>query len=322
VCQPTPQIKDRSIMTQDIIGVDVAKDWIDVHWLSDRRERRIRCCEKDLARFASEACGALVVFEASGGYERPLMAALAAAGTASARVNPRHAREFARSDGTLAKTDRIDARVLARMGRAHEIAPDRPASPARTRLAELVARRDDLIAMVGQEKNRLHQACDPLIRSDIRTHLGLLERRRDKLDQAIGHQIAEHQALAEANARLRSMPGIGPVVAATLIAWLPELGQSDRRAIANLAGLAPQACDSATLRGRRRIWGGRARVTRALYTAAFIASRHDQRLGAFRKRLQDQGKPFKLAIIATARKLLTILNAMIRDQKDYQKSPA
>lgn len=309
-------------MTQDIIGVDVAKDWIDIHRLSDRRERRIPCRGKDLARFAREARGALVVFEATGGYERPLMAALAAAGTAQARVNPRHAREFARSDGTLAKTDRVDARVLARMGRAHELAPDRPASPARQRLAELVARRDDLVAMIGQEKNRLHQSRNPLVRSDLRTHIRLLERRRDRLARAIAAEIAGDRALAGENARLRSMPGIGPVVAATLLAWLPELGHGDRRAIANLAGLAPHACDSATLRGRRRIWGGRARITRALYTAAFIASRHDKRLRAFRKRLQDRGKPFKLAIIATARKLLTILNAMIRDAKDYQTANA
>lgn len=307
-------------MTQDIIGVDIAKDWIDIHRLSDGRGRRIRCAAAELERFASEVSGALVVFEASGGYERPLAEALAVAGAPFTRVNPRHAREFARSTGTLAKTDRVDARLLARMGRALELAPDRPERQVQLRLAALVARRDDLTAMIGQEKNRLHQARDPLVRRDIRTLLLLLERRRDRLDQAIENQIAADPALADRHARLRTMPGIGPVGAATLLAWLPEIGQTDRRALASLAGLAPHPCDSGAFRGKRHIWGGRARITRALYTAAFIASRHDPRLRAFRERLQNAGKPFKLAIIATARKLLTILNAMIKNATDYAEA--
>lgn len=305
-------------MTQDFIGVDIAKDWIDIHRLADGRGRRIRTHGKDFSRFAAEARGSLVVFEASGGYERPLMEALAAAGTGCARVNPRQAREFARSEGTLAKTDRVDARVLARMGRAHELTPDPLPEPARTRLAAFAARRDDLTAMIVQEKNRLHQARDPELRQDIRSHLRLLERRRAKLDQAIEAQIDATPNLAETNRRLRSMPGIGPVGAAALLAWLPELGHTDRRAVAKLAGLAPHACDSGHFRGKRRIWGGRSRITRALYTAAFVASRRDPRLGAFRKRLQDRGLPFKPAIIATARKLITILNAMIKNHADYQ----
>jgi transposase len=317
--QPTPQIKDRRIiMTQDFIGVDIAKDWIDLHRLSDGHTRRIRHSRRDLARFAERTHGSLVVFEASGGYERPLMEALAQAGAGYARVNPRQAREFARSEGTLAKTDKLDASVLARMGRAHDLTPNPYPDPARTRLAELCARREDLVAMLGQEKNRLHQAHDPLVRQDIRSLISLLERRRAKFDQAIDAQIAKNPDLAEANTRLRSMPGIGPVGAASLLAWLPELGRIDRRAIANLAGLAPHPCDSGYFRGKRHIWGGRARVTRALYTAAFIASRRDPRLKAFRKQLQDRGKPFKTAIIATARKLLTILNAMFKKQTEYK----
>jgi len=304
-------------MTQDFIGVDVAKDWIDTHRLSDRCARRIPAGSKDLARFAAEARGSLVVFEASGGYERPLMEALAKAGTGYARVNPRQAREFARSEGTLAKTDRVDAGVLARMGRAHGLGPDPLPEPARTRLAAFAARREDLTAMIVQEKNRLARTREPELRKEIRSHLRLLEGRRAKLDCAIGSQIDQDPGLAETNRRLRSMPGIGPVAAATLLAWLPELGHTDRRAIAKLAGLAPHACDSGNSRGKRRIWGGRSRITRALYIAAFVASRCDPRLAAFRKRLQDTGMPFKPAIIATARKIVTILNAMIKNHAEY-----
>lgn len=304
-------------MTQDFIGVDVAKDWIDIHWLADRRPQRIPTGRAEFARFAAQARGSLVVFEASGGYERPLMEALTKAGTGYARVNPRQAREFARSEGTLAKTDRVDAGVLARMGRAHGLGPDPLPEPARTRLAAFAARREDLTAMIVQEKNRLAQAREPELREDIRSHLRLLERRRDKLDRAIAAQIDGDPGLAETNRRLRSMPGIGPVAAATLLAWLPELGHTDRRAIAKLAGLAPHPCDSGNFRGKRHIWGGRSRITRALYIDDFVASRRDPLLAAFRKRLQDAGMPFKPAIIATARKMVTILNAMIKKHDDY-----
>lgn len=305
-------------MPYDVIGVDVAKDWIDVHHLATGESRRIAVTGKALGRFASEAAGALVVFEASGGYERPLSEALAAAGTASARVNPRQAREFARATGRLAKTDRTDARTLAEMGRALGLRADPPENPARRRLAALVARREDIVDMVGRERNRLAQTRDRWLRRDIADHLRVLERRLGRIEHEIARQIAEDEALAERAARLRTVPGVGPVLAATLLAQLPELGRIDRRAAASLAGLAPHACDSGLFRGKRRIWGGRVAARRALYLAGFIASRFDPRLKAFRRSLQDAGKPFKLAIVAVARKLLTILNAMLRDGRDYR----
>jgi len=305
-------------MTQDIIGVDIAKGWIDIHRLSDRWSRRIPCTATALGRFSSQAVGTLVVFEASGGYERPLMDALAAAGVAFARVNPRQAREFARATGQLAKTDRVDARMLAEMGRALALRPTPPENPVRARLANLVARREDLTDMIRREKNRAGQARDPYVARDIKSLPRVLWGRVARLEAEIAQHIARHEALARQSARMRTMPGIGPVLAASLSAKLPELGQLDRRAIASLAGLAPHARDSGLFRGKRRIWGGRAAARRALYLAGFIASRYDPRLKAFRNRLEAAGKPAKVAIVAVARKLLTILNAMFRDQSDYR----
>ena len=307
-------------MTQDIIGVDIAKNWIDIHILSDGRSRRVPCKAGALKRFSAQARGALVVLEASGGYERPLMEALGEAGTAFARVNPRQAREFARATGRLAKTDRVDAQMLAEMGRALELRPTPPGDPARVRLADLVARRDDLSDMLRREANRMKQARDAWIKKDIKTMLRVLERRLARIEAEIDAQIKAHETLARASAHLRSMPGIGPVLSASLTARLPELGRLDRRAIASLAGLAPHACDSGVFRGKRRVWGGRAEVRRSLYLAGFIASRYDPRLRAFRKRLEAAGKPTKVAIVAVARKLLTILNAMFRDGKDYRSA--
>jgi transposase len=317
--QPTPQIKDRHmIMTQDIIGVDIAKDWIDIHRLSSGQSKRIASTGSALARFAAQSTGSLLVLEASGGYERPLTEVLAEAGVPFARVNPRQAREFARATGRLAKTDRVDAAMLAEMGRALRLEPSPPRAPERVRLADLMARRDDLSDMRRREANRLKQARDAWVRKDIKAVLRALERRLVLLDAEISAQIEADETLARAAARLQSMPGIGPVIAASLVAWLPELGRLDRRAIASLAGLAPHACDSGVFRGKRRVWGGRAEVRRSLYLAGFIASRYDPRLRAFRKRLEAGGKPAKVAIVAVARKLLTILNAMFRDGKDYK----
>ena len=307
-------------MTQDIIGVDIAKDWIDVHILSDGRSRRVPCTAGALKRFSAQARGALVVLEASGGYERPLMEALGEARTAFARVNPRQAREFARATGRLAKTDRVDAAMLAEMGRALRLKPSPLRAPERVRLADLVARRDDLSDMLRREANRMKQARDAWIKKDIKTMLRVLERRLARIEAEINAQIEAHETLARASAHLQSMPGIGPILAASLIARLPELGRLDRRAIASLAGLAPHACDSGVFRGKRRVWGGRAEVRRSLYLAGFIASRYDPRLRAFRKRLEAAGKPTKVAIVAVARKLLTILNAMFRDGKDYRSA--
>ncbi|QEW24701.1 Transposase IS116/IS110/IS902 family protein [Roseovarius indicus] len=305
-------------LPQDVIGVDIAKDWIDVFFLSTGRAERVPMATAELRAFAARARGALVVFEASGGYEHPLAEALGAADVTYARVNPRQAREFARATGRLAKTDRVDARVLAEMGRALALRPTPPADPGRARLAGLMGRRDDLGAMLRAEMARLRQARDASVRRDIGSMIALLRRRIGKLEAEIAAVIGADEALSDRSRLLRTMPGVGPLLAASLLARLPELGRLDRRAIASLAGLAPHACDSGRFRGKRRIWGGRAEVRRTLYLAGFIASRYDPALRAFRRKLQEAGKPVKLAIVACARKLLTVLNAMLRDQREHR----
>jgi transposase len=309
-------------MPQNVIGVDVAKEWIDVHSTAGRAQR-LKTTRRALKSFAESAQGSFVVFEASGGYDRPLRDALDAAEVPYARVNPRQAREFARASGRLAKTDKVDARILAEMGRRMELKATPPVDPARQRLAELIARRDDLVASIVKETQRLAQACDELIRRDIKGLLASLKRRKVLFDQEIARQIKNDASLHRLYRRLVTAPGVGPAIAPVLIARLPELGTLDRRAIASLAGLAPHAADSGLRAGKRRIWGGRADVRRALYLAAFVASRHDPELKAFRARLEGAGKSFKAAIVATARKLLTNLNAVIAQGRDYEiRSPA
>jgi transposase len=310
-------------MPHSFIGVDVSKNWIDVHNLAAGRDTRVATTAAALRAFAATlGTDVIVICEASGGYERPLTEVLAAAGVAYARVNPRQARDFARAAGRLAKTDRVDAVLLAEMGRALGIGPEPTPDPARRRLAELVARRDDLQTSITREKQRLGQAEDSFVRRAITTLLRVLVRHRTALDAEIKAQIAADRDLASRTALLRTAPGVGLVIAAVLAARLAELGQLDRRAIAALAGLAPQARDSGAWRGRRCIWGGRREVRHALYLAAFVASCHDPELRAVRDRLRAAGKPYKVVIIALARKLLTRLNAMVRDGNVYRGATA
>ncbi len=306
-------------LPQNIIGVDVAEQWIDAFFNSGNRAERVPVSSAALDDFARRARDHLVVFEASGGCERPLAEALARAGVAFSKVNARQARDFARATGRLAKTDRVDAAVLAEMGRALRPRITPPPDAARTRLADLVARREDLCAMLRAETSRLRRARDRAVRRDITSLIRVLRRRIETLEQSIAAQVAAHDGMARDSRRLQTVPGVGPLLSATLLATLPELGQLTRREIAALAGVAPHARDSGLHRGKRQIWGGRAGARRALYLAAFIASRYDPRLKAFRASLQARGKATKVAIIACARKLLTILNAMLRDKSDYKK---
>ncbi len=303
----------------NILGVDVAKDWIDVFDPASGKDARIETKPRALKAFAATCTHALVVFEASDGCDRPLVEALDAARVAYARVNPRHAREFARATGRLAKTDQVDARMLADMGKALELKPTTPIAPERRRLAELVARRDDLVAARVAEKHRLGQARDAFVRADIKAIIAALNRRCLAVEAEIARHIAACDDLTILQRRLLSAPGVGPTIASGLIARLPELGALDRRAISSLAGLAPHACDSGKSRRARHIWGGRADVRRLLYLAAFIASRCDPELKAFRARLTAAGKPFKVMLVAVARKLLVALNAAVRENRDYER---
>lgn len=303
------------------IGVDIAKNWIDIFDPETNTARWISTAPRQLGRFAASLADECVVFEASGGYERPLADALAANNVACTRVNPRQSREFARATGRLAKTDQVDAKALAHMGGALALQPTPYPEKPRADLADMMARREDIKAMMRAENNRLSQARLACIKRDIRLVVAHLAKRLAKLEAGINQHIHSHGDLKKEARRLQTMPGIGPISSAALIANLSELGRMDRRQIAALSNLAPHAHarDSGLFKGKRRIWGGRASVRRTLYFAAFIASRYDPRLRAFRKRLEAAGKPTKVAIVATARKLVTILNAMMKNGCDYQK---
>ncbi len=260
----------------------------------------------------------LVVVEATGGYERAVVAAGAAAGLPIAIVNPRQVRAFAKAVGRLAKTDAIDAALLALFG-ARVRPAVRPLPDADTHaLAALVARRRQLQEMLSIERQRLEQATTTPVRRDLRQHIRWLERRVDDADDDLDRAIKRSPVWRVADDLLQSVPGIGPTVARTLLAELPELGQLDRRAIAALVGVAPMNRDSGRWHGRRSIRGGRASLRASLYMSALVAARHNPVLRAFYQRLRTAGKPGKVALVAVMRKLLTILNAMVKHQSKWQ----
>lgn len=304
----------------DVVGIDISKLHLDVF---DPRRGRVERFGNDAeaaadlaARFA--AAGQRVVFEATGAYDRQLRTALQAAGAVFCRVNPGQARDFARAAGYLAKTDAVDARMLAAMGRALELRSAEPIQPDREHLARLHKRRDQLVAMRSQERTRRRGELDAETADSIDAHLRWLDEQVRELDRRIRRLIAGSASLAPAERRLRSVPGIGPVAAATLLALAPELGSRSPKAIAALAGLAPFNADSGQKRGQRSIRGGRKRIRDALYMAAVAASRSDSRFAAFYKTLRAANKPPKLALIAVARKLLLASNAIMRDQTTFQ----
>jgi transposase len=265
----------------------------------------------------------VIVLEATGGYERALVAACAAAGLPVAVVNPRQVRAFAQALGRTAKTDDIDAAVLAAFG-ARVQPPARVMADADTQaLAALVARRRQLVEMIGMERRRLEQAPPTgAITRDLRNHIRWLERRVSDVDDDIGTAIQASPIWRVQEDLLRSVPGIGPTTARTLLAELPELGRLDRRAIAALVGVAPFNCDSGRHRGQRHIWGGRATVRATLYMAAVTATRCNPVLAPFYRRLRDAGKPAKVALVAAMRKLLTIVNTMMKHQTRWNPEAA
>lgn len=303
-------------MPQTVIGCDLARGWIDTHALPSGATTRIENMTEAIIRWAASLPrDSLIVFEATSGCDGPLVAALSEHGIRFARVNPRQAREFARALGVLAKTDRVDARILAEMGRMLPLEATAPPDPDRVRLADFLRRRKQLVEMRKAEKVRRHNAGQPAILREIETMIALLEQRIADMDREIAALIAASPALAEQARLLSAVPGIGPTVLATLLGELPELGALCRRRIASLAGLAPHARESGTWRGTRRIWGGRRKVREALYIAALSASRRIPSLIAMRDRLREAGKAPKTVLIAIARQLLVILNAMIRHRQ-------
>lgn len=260
----------------------------------------------------------LVVIEATGGYERGVVAALAAAGIPLVVANPRQVRDFARSTGQLAKTDRIDAQVLALF--AERVRPEpRPLPDEATRtLTALLARRRQILEMLTAERNRLEHAV-PAVHRDLVQHIRWLERRLRDVDHDLDRTVQSSPIWRAKENLLRSLPGVGPVTSRTLIGSLPELGSLNRKQIAALVGVAPLARDSGTLKGKRLVWGGRAPVRAALYMAALVGSRRNPVLKTFYDRLLAAGKPKKLALTACMRKLLTILNAMVKTNSVWQR---
>lgn len=263
-----------------------------------------------------------VVVEATGGYEAALVAACAVAQVPIVVINPRQVRAFAQALGRTAKTDAIDATVLALFGARIQPAPRTLPDAETQALATLVARRRQLLDMLHAEQQRLrHVATGPVAR-DLRNHIRWLERRVTDVDDEITGAIQRSAVWRVQEDLLRSVPGIGPTVARTLLAELPELGALDRRAIAALVGVAPFNRDSGQWRGQRTIWGGRASVRASLYMAALVAARHNAALRGFYQRLRTAGKPAKVALVAVMRKLLTIVNAMLKNQTTWQDQVA
>ncbi len=302
------------------IGIDVAKAQVDVavhptgmRWQAPSTEEGVQ----ELISRVEALQPTLVLLEASGGLEIPLVAALANAHLPVVVVNPHQVRDFAKATGRLAKTDSLDAQVLAHFAEAVRPEP-RPLPDTEARaLAALLARRHQLISMLVAEKNRLGKAL-PSVRSRIQTHITWLERELEDTDDDLQTMLRQSPVWCEKENLLRSVPGVGPQLALSLLAYLPELGTLDRKRIAALVGVAPFNRDSGPFRGRRKVWGGRVRVRTALYMATLVASRHNPVIRAFYQRLLAAGKPKKVALTACMRKLPTILNAILKNSTPWQ----
>lgn len=300
------------------VGIDVSKAYLDI-FDPLAGSFRIENTSGAVAAFLSTQLvrGRFVVFEATGRYDRILRLGLEAAGVPHARVNPEQARDFARALGRRAKTDAVDARMLADFGRALAPKPRPPSDLSRENLAMRHKRRDQLVAMRQQEVVRRNECEDAATADSLTRHLAWLDKEIEAVEDGVRAAIAADESLREAERRLRSVPGVGPVAAATLLALMPELGRRSPKAIAALAGLAPFNNDGGKRRGQRVIKGGRARVRKALYMAALAAANSKTRLGDFARKLRAAGKPPKLVLIALARKILVILNAICRENASF-----
>jgi transposase len=302
------------------VGIDVGKDRLDVHIRPLGQHLVVSNDPAGLAQLATRLEAeppTLIVLEASGGYERLAAIALIERSLPVAVVNPRQTRKFAQAIGRLAKTDKIDAAVLAHFAAAIRPAPRAVVEGALDRLQTLLARRRQLAVMKNAEKQRLGKADDPIARRSLKAMLASLDRQLAVIDKAIGRLIEADPALASKLERLKSVPGIGDVSACTLIAELPELGRASRHQIAALTGVAPINRDSGRYRGKRRIQGGRVEVRAPLYMATLVAVRHNPVIRPFYRRLRAAGKPAKVALVACMRKLLIMLNAMLRDGRSW-----
>jgi transposase len=298
------------------VGIDVSKEFLDVAALPEQKSipKQVRNSEEGieaLVKVMTKLKPALVVLEASGKRERAAAGALIVAGVRVSVVNPRQVRDFAKATGQFAKTDNLDAAILARFAQALKPEPRALPDEETQRLSALLARRRQVIKMLVAEKSRLDTA-DAIIKPSIGAHIAFLELEHDRLDDELGRALKASPIWSEKSTLLKSVKGIGPVVSTTLLADLPELGTLSNKEIAALVGVAPLAYESGTMQRARIIWGGRAGVRRVLYMATVSACKHNPVIKEFYQRLIAAGKPAKVARIACARKLLIICNAILR----------
>jgi transposase len=304
------------------VGIDVSKRRLEVCLMPDGEVFTVANDQPgidSLLQRLEEVGPELVVLEASGRYERPAAAAIAAssAGIAIAVVNPRQARDFAKAIGRLAKTDRIDACVLARFAGAVDPPPSVLPDAEASALQAILARRRQIMEMIVAENNRLQMAPEAL-KKRIQAHIRWLEKELARTDGDLDEAIEASTVFKENEALLRSVPGVGPVLARTLLAELPELGELTHKRLCALVGVAPFNRDSGQRCGKREVWGGRAPVRAALYMGALVATRYNPVLKEFYGRLLGAGKPKKVALVACMRKLLSILNAVLRDRVPWR----
>jgi transposase len=309
---------------QVFVGIDVSKAQLDVALRPTADRWHVRNDEPGIASLVERlrtVQPTLVVLEATGGLEVPVTGALAEAGVPIVVVNPRHARDFAKATGRLAKTDPLDAQGRAHFAEAVRPAP-RPLPDAQAQaLSALLTRRRQLVQMLTAERRRL-QSAPQRIRADIQAHITWLERRLARTDDDLAAAIRSSPLWRAKDELLQSMPGVGPVLSRTLVAEVPELGMVNRKEIAALIGVAPFNYDSGALRGKRAVWGGRAHVRAVLYMSPLAAVRHNPVLKAFYERLRAVGKAPKVALTACMRKLLTMLNAMLKHRTPWHANYA
>lgn len=306
-------------MSMSVVGIDVGKEKLDVNLNSEKRVRSWTnedVQRAELSEWVVAQNVELVVVEASGGYEAAIVSELLARGQAVALVNPTRVRSFARAEGLLAKTDKIDARLIARFGAIMKPQAQARRGQAQLELNQWVTRRRQLVEMVVAEKNRL-QTAPQAIQADIERHIAWLHSEIENLEQQINQAIANNPTWRETARRIETVPGVGTITASTLLADLPELGQLNRQKIAALVGVAPFNHDSGKQRRKRRIFGGRNSVRSVLYMAALSAIRHNPIIKSFYQRLVDKGKLKKVALTACMRKLLVILNTMVKSGQDW-----
>jgi len=321
----SPYQQERAIrrpLNQGIfVGVDVSKDNLDIAISSEKGGRRFNNSAagiKKAVEYLQGIAPVLVVFEATGGLELPLWQALTETGIAAAPINPRQIRDFAKAKGILAKTDIIDAQVIAQYGQAMQ--PKSQAFPDTQELKEMIARRSQIIEMITAEKNRLKAARRTRIQQDIKINIEWLKSRLDGVDKDLEKTIKSNPEWRQKYELLETTPGIGNTTAISLVAGFAELGKLNRHQIAALAGVAPLNRDSGAMRGKRMVWGGRPRVRRALYMATLVATRWNPVIKVFYQRLCAAGKAKKVALTACMRKLLLILNSMLKHNISWRCS--